>query len=252
LSTPSTGESYDWTFSYKLSRPVYCEQSNGDSTVIFETDSNNNLTGFKIKVKNKTDSEAAEINKIKTEKLVRILTILSGVELHVLASNTQGIPYKPGLLRVSKDFIIKYNIDGSIDKVDMTDSNIGNIINKSVNPELNYLSDAVVHKSHGRYSEAIKSAFRVIDESNAITEPDYDKYKCLRDILSHREGQQLYPNTKRNFLDFYKPLSNNFDFMHCDENNGVFIFDLDSAKTKKTLELVAEKLIGEARRVLKL
>jgi hypothetical protein len=40
--------------------------------------------------------------------------------------------------------------------------------------------------------------------------------------------------------------------MYCDENNGVFIFDFDSAKTKKTLELVAEKLIGEVRRVLKL
>jgi hypothetical protein len=224
---------------------------------MFETDSNNNLTGFKIKVKNKTDSEAAEINKIKTEKLERILTILSGVELHALASNTQGIPYKPGLLRVCKDFIIKYNIDGSIDKVDMTDSNIGNIINKSVNPELNYLSDAVVHKSHGRYSEAIKNAFRVIDESKSANYysrivTDYDKYKCLRDILSHREGQQLYKTTKQKFLHFYKPVRDNFDFMYCDENNGVFIFDFDSAKTKKTLELVAEKLIGEVRRVLKL
>ena len=97
MSIPPAGESYDWTFSYKLSRPVYCKQSKDDSTIKFEKDPNNNITGFKIEVKNKTDSEAAEINKMKAEKLEKILTILSGVELQALPANAEGIPPTKGL-----------------------------------------------------------------------------------------------------------------------------------------------------------
>jgi hypothetical protein len=53
--------------------------------------------GFRIKVKNKTDSE---ISKMKADKLEKILTILSGMELKALPEDTLGIPYKPGLRRV--------------------------------------------------------------------------------------------------------------------------------------------------------
>jgi hypothetical protein len=69
LSIPSPEPSYDWTFSYKLSRPVYCKQLVADNTIKFEKDSNNNLTGFKIEVENKTDSDATKINEMKAKKL---------------------------------------------------------------------------------------------------------------------------------------------------------------------------------------
>jgi hypothetical protein len=192
---------------------------------------------------------------MKAEKLGKILTILSGMELRALPASALGIPYRPGLLRVHKDFNIKYDIEGSIDKVDASDSNIRNIIDKKVNPQLDYLSDAVAHRNHGRLSETIKKAFMVIDEdrfanhySKIVT--NYNKYKCIRDILSHREGQQLYTNTKNDFIGFFKPLPNNFDFMYRDEINGVFIFDFDSDKTKKTLKKVAKELIAEVRVIL--
>lgn len=255
MSTRPAGESYDWTFNYKLSRPVYCKCSKDDSTIKFQKDSNNNLTGFRIKVKNKTDPDASEISKMKADKLEKILTILSGMELKALPEDTLGIPYKPGLRRVHKSFIVKYDIEGSIDKVDTTDPNIRNIINRDVNPALEYLCDAVVHKGHGRYSEAIKEAFRVIDEKRNVNYyskivPDYNKYKCIRDILSHREGQQLYRTTMNYFTNYFRPVHDKFDFMHYDNRNRKIIFDSDSPKTKKTLERVAKDLIGEVRVIL--
>jgi hypothetical protein len=155
LSIPSLEPSYDWTFSYKLSRPVYCKQLVADNTIKFEKDSNNNLTGFMIDVEHKTDSDATKINEMKAKKLEKILTILSGMELKALPAGAEGVPKKPGLRRVSNAVIVKYNIEGSIDKIDITDSNLSNITNKDMNPEFDYLSDEVAHKSHGRYSEAI-------------------------------------------------------------------------------------------------
>jgi hypothetical protein len=187
LSEASPEARYDWTFSYKLSRPVYCKQSVADATIEFENDSNNNLIGFKIVVVNKTDSEASKINKMKTVNLEKILTILSGMELKAIPAGAEGVPKKPGpgLQRVTNQLIVKYDSEGSIGKVDITDSNIGNLINKDVNPELGNLSDAVAHKSHGRYSEAIKEAFRVIDKKKAAKNYSksvkyYYKYKCMQ------------------------------------------------------------------------
>ena len=84
MSIPSPEPSYDWTFSYKLSRPVYCKQLVADNTIKFEKDSNKNLTGFKIELENKTDSDATKINEMKAKKLEKILTILSGMELKAL------------------------------------------------------------------------------------------------------------------------------------------------------------------------
>ena len=98
--------SYDWTFSYKLSRPVYCKQLVADNTIKFEKDSNNNLTGFKIEVENKTDSDATKINEMKAKKLEKILTILSGMELKALPAGAEGVPKKPGLRRVSNAVIV--------------------------------------------------------------------------------------------------------------------------------------------------
>jgi hypothetical protein len=255
LSAPSPRACNDWTFSYKLSKPVYCKESVADKTIKFEKDTSDNLIGFQIIVENKTDSESDKINKMKTENLEKILTILSGIELKAIPAGAEGVPKKPGLRRVTNQLIVKYDREGSIDKVDITDSNIGNIINKDVNPELGYLSDAVAHKTHGRYSEAIKEAFRVIDEKKAAKNYSksvkyYYKYKCMRDILSHREGQRLFPNTKKSFARFFSPVRDKFDFKYCDENKGEFIFDLDSSKTKRTLEQVAKDLIEVVKSIL--
>lgn len=250
LSTPSSEATYDWTFTFKLSRPVFCKGSKDDNTIKFVKDSDNNLTGFMIEVENETDSKARETSEKKKKKLERILTILSGMELKALPAGVEGIPKKPGLRRVCNDLIVKYDIEGSIDNIDVTDPNTGNLINLYLTNELEYLSDAVAHKSHGRYSESIKDAFKIIEKrySNKVT--DYNKYRCIRDILSHREGQQLYQNTRKYFTCFFTPIRDKFGFKRCDESNGEFIFDLDSSKTKNTLELLAKDLIRDVKDIL--
>jgi hypothetical protein len=77
-----------------------------DNTIKFEKDSNNNLTGFKIEVENKTDSDATKINEMKAKKLEKILTILSGMELKAFPAGAEGVPKKPGLRRVSNAVIV--------------------------------------------------------------------------------------------------------------------------------------------------
>jgi hypothetical protein len=192
---------------------------------------------------------------MKAEKLEKILTVLSGAELRALPVDAKGIPYTPGLRRVHNSLTIKYDIEGSSDKIDATDPTIGNLINKDVDPEIQYLSDAVAHKSHGRYPEAIKEAFRVIDERPNVNHyskivRDYNKYRCIRNILSHKEGDELDQKTKDNFIYYFSPIRDKFEFKRCNENNRVFIFDFDSSKTKKTLEQVAKDLIAEVRVIL--
>jgi hypothetical protein len=92
---------------------------------------------------------------------------------------------------------------------------------------------------------------RVIEEkrySSSVT--NYNKYKCIRNILSHKEGQQLHEHTAEDFTKYFRPVRNAFDFMHCDETNKIFIFDLDSPKTKQTLEQLTTDLIREVQDIL--
>ena len=167
----------------------------------------------------------------------------------------ERVPKKPGLIRVGKSFTMKYTIEGSIEKIDIADSKIQNVINQEVYPELEYLSNAVAHKNQGRYSESIKESFRVIDEEKSLKHysksvTNYNKYKCVRDILSHREGQQLRNSTMEYFTRFFDPVRNAFDFMYYDNGNRIIIFDSESPKTKRTLEQIATDLIMDIKNIL--
>jgi hypothetical protein len=185
----SSEDTYDWTFDYNLSRPVFCKESSEDYTIKFVKDSYKNLIGFKIGVNNKTESKAREKSEIKKRKLERVLTILSGIELKAIPAGAEGVPRKPGLRRVYNVLTVEYDTDGSIDNINMIDNHIGNIINRGISPELDrelcYLSDAVAHKSHGRFSESIKEAFRVIDEKHYSTSIR-DYHECIKSRMHKR------------------------------------------------------------------
>jgi hypothetical protein len=81
---------------------------------------------------------------------------------------------------------------------------------------------------------------------------EYNKYKCIRNILSHKEGDKLHKNTMEAFKQYFRPIHDTFDFKHCDVSNRIIIFDSDSSKTKRTLEKVDGDLISEVRKILKL
>ena len=82
--------------------------------------------------------------------------------------------------------------------------------------------------------------------------PDYNKYRCIRNILAHREGQQLRQGTFDDFSYFFDPVHNKFDFRQIDPNNRIVILETVSIKTQRTLEQVAKDLIGVVRNILKL
>jgi hypothetical protein len=73
LSTISA-DKYDWTFHYKLSKPVFCKESVDSNAIKFVMEGNN-LNGFNIIIENETESKAREISKAKAKNLERILII---------------------------------------------------------------------------------------------------------------------------------------------------------------------------------
>jgi hypothetical protein len=255
LSVPSI-DRYDWTFHYELSRQIFCKESVDGNTIKFEKEGNN-LKGFNMVIYNETESRARKTSELKAKNLERILIIMSGMEIEARLTGEQGIPKEPGLIRVGKTFTMKYGIEGWIDKIDITDPNKGNLINQDINPELVYLGKAVAHKYHRRYSESITEAFRIIDEEKSVKHysklvTDYNKYQCIRNIISHREGQRLHKNTMKYFTQYFGPIRDAFDFKHHDDNNRIVILDSESTKTQQTLEHVARDLISEVRSLLKL
>jgi hypothetical protein len=253
------GNTYDWIFNYELSRPVFCKESIDDDTIKF-VKGGNNLKGFDIIVNNETDSKAREVSCRKVKNLERILIILSGMELEARLTGDERLPKKPELRRISKTFTIKYDIEGSIDKIDITDPHIEKLINQDINPELEYLSKAVAHKNHGRYSESIKEGFRIIDEEKSVKHystfvTDYDKYRCIRNILSHKEGDPLRRGTMDDFIHYFGSNAYGaFDFKQYEPSKNIIIFDSEcaSTKTQKTLEQLSRDLVSEIRNILKL
>jgi hypothetical protein len=156
---------------------------------------------------------------MKAKNLERMLIILSGMELEAHFLGGQGVPKKPGLIRVMRTLTIKYDKEGWIDKIDIIDPSLRNLVNQDINPELEYLSKAVAHKYHGRYSESIIEAFKVIDEEKSVKQyskavPDYNKYQCIRNILSHREGQRLRQGTMKYFTKYFDPIRDAFDLKY--------------------------------------
>jgi len=248
-------DTYDWIFHYDLSKPVYCKESVDDNNIKFVKEGDN-LKGFNVIIDNQTEAKARETCGLKAKNLERILTILSAMELDARLTNVR-VPNKPGLKRVTNSLILRSNIEGGIDRIDVTDPNIRNLINQDIDPELSYLNNAVAHKYHGRYSDAIKEAFRIVDEEKSVKQysksvVDYNKYLCIRNILAHREGQQLRQGTIDDFIKYFSPVRDAFDFRHYDGNNRIVILESVSTKTQQTLERVAKDLISEVRNILKL
>ena len=92
-----------------------------------------NLKGFNIVIDNEIEGKAKESCEFKAKNLERILTILSGMELDARLTGVQGVPNRPGLLqRVGKEITIKYGIEGWIDRIDVTDLDIRNLINQNI------------------------------------------------------------------------------------------------------------------------
>lgn len=204
------------------------------------------LVGFELILNNKAFSYAEKICKKRSNNLSKILTIKSGMITKAIHIGSEGIHRITGNRRVTKVSSFGYRIEGGIDELDLTDPTIDGLINQNIIPELEWLNDAVSHIYNGRVVDCIKTAFKIIEKGSHVT--NYKKYKCMRDILSHRGPYQQ--GTINDFINEIGP--NLFDFKEYDPNKGKIILDLDSIKTKKSLGKLARELITDAKRILKL
>lgn len=249
MSASPTEPYYDWIFHYKLSRAISCKESFDDPTIKLTKDSNNNLQGFDITIKNESESNARKTSEKRANNLQRILIIMSGMALNAHQTSHEAVPKTPGLKKVGKTIISGYDIEGAIDKVDLTDPIIARSITQDENPSLEYLSNASVHKNQGRFSDSIREAFRILEGNKSIK--DYCKFKCIRNILSHKEGVPLHKDTMNDFIQYFDPnVHDIFDFKQYDLKNSIIILDNESNKTKHALGQIARDLISQAKSIV--
>jgi hypothetical protein len=249
LSASPTEPYYDWIFHYKLSRVISCKESIDDPTIKLTKDSKDNLRGFDITIKNESESNARKTSEKRANNLQRILITVSGMALNAHQTSHEAVPKMLGLKKVGKTMNSRYDIEGAIDKIDLTDPIITRLIAQDKNPCLEYLSNAVVHKSQGRFSDSIKEAFRILEGHKSVK--DYCKFKCIRNILSHKEGVPLHKDTMNDFIKYFDPnVHTIFDFKQYDLKNRIIILDHESNKTKHALGQIARDLISEAKSIM--
>jgi hypothetical protein len=164
-----------------------------------------------------------------------------------------GMPRTPGRLgRTVANMTMRYNIESPVEigKLDLANLNIQKMIrsDKKSN-DLEDLNNAVLHLGADKVADSIKVAFRIIEGKTKLK--DYAKYKCIRNILTHRK---LHKPVKDDFIRYFDSGGSNaydaFDFKKYDPDKNIIIFDIKSSKTKQTLEQVAKDLIGEVKVIL--
>lgn len=87
-------------------------------------------------------ADAEIISKKKSNNLKKILTIKSEMEIDANLSDYEGIPKTGGFRRIGKTLTSSYGIEGGIDKLDLADSHIHELI-ENENRDLEYLSSAI-------------------------------------------------------------------------------------------------------------
>ena len=117
------------------------------------------------------------------------------METDVLPSGYEGFAKVGGFRQVGNTIRSSYSIEGKINKLDLLDPNIHNLI-EDEDRNLEYLSSAVSHKYNGHPAESITVGFKVIEKRDDLS--NYSKYSCLRNILSHT-GPHYYDSTVTNF-----------------------------------------------------
>jgi hypothetical protein len=251
LSAP--GGDWNWTFHYALSRRILPANLFSSHDIVFTTDSENNVTGFDIKVSTSDDMAPEEYCDTIARKIVRILSVLSVTRIATHLTGYEGMPAAHGRLgRVSKRTTFIYNIQGApikTDRLDLTNSNIRSLmtsVDKSNN--LEHLNNAISYLGDGRPEDSITSAFKIID-GKVKSVRGYRKYACIRNILTH---DRLYDRVKKDFTKYFPHKHKAFDFKDYVPRKNIIVLDLQSPKTNQTLKKLARDLIGKVKRFLKI
>jgi hypothetical protein len=221
----------DWVFDYNLSKKIeYLGKVNNSSTVETKV-SGNHITGFRITIRQSSFENAERKSNNRANNLKNYLIVESGEPTNISIGSYHEIPKKNGTARVSKSLTSINRIHGAINDLDLNNDNIKSIINysESKSLELEYLSKAIFHRYNNNPVDCIKELFKVIEKDKSF--PEYEKYKVIRDIFSHRPHYQK--DTMFRFLKYFNDKS--FDYKRFDPDNGWITIDLESSKSRQVL-----------------
>ena len=162
---------WDWTFHYGLSRKLDPTNISGSPEITFVTDSQNNVTGFDIRVSNaggNGDTPPEDRCNSTARKIAQMLSATSLTRVDTHLTGYEGMPKAKGELgRTTKSITLIYNIEGApikTGKLDLTDTKTQNLMtsaNKSNN--LEQLSKAISHLYDNRYDDSIIEASKIIE-----------------------------------------------------------------------------------------
>lgn len=212
-------------------------------------DSESNVTGMDIKAST-VDNIAPEdhCNRI-ARSIVQMLSVAAITRIDTHLTGYEGMPRTPGRLgRASKRVRIIYNIKGvpvKTNKLDLSDINTQSLMIFDRSNKLEQLNNAVSHLFDGRPADSITEAFKIID-GNAKSIRGYHKYACIRNILTH---DKLYQHVKKDFTKYFPHKHSAFDFKDYVPPKNIIILNLQSPKTKLTLEKVARDLIRKVKKI---
>jgi hypothetical protein len=235
-------------FHYSLSNKIpFTELSDNIPNVEFVKE-DNYLTGFNVVLRKPLELEEAEKESEEFAYLV--------CDLISIKSNRHVIPILNGYLatditgkgRTSKSVTYSYNVEGAPSKLDIY--HLLSRVLKSNNPQikqyLGYLAKGITLQFEHFPDHSIIEAFKIIEEIKDF--PLYEKYYALRNILVHSpEYREKTASSFRKFFD-----ENSFDYVMYNRDSNIIILNLHSNKTQKILNQVANELMIEIKKYLKI
>jgi hypothetical protein len=234
---------WHWMFHYKLNREIIPSDWSLSPKLKLITNHIGNIIGFDVEIDTpNNNSPEADSNNI-AMTIVQILTGKSEQVVTYLLLGSGGKPNNPnlsGVLTSSNKHI--YNIEGAalkIDHVNLTDTNIKDIITSGAkHNSLQHLNNAISHFCSGTYKDCINEAFMVIEKKRSLH--NYDKYECIRNIVSHKEDQPRLPKTVCRFDKYFKKSDFEFEVPHV-KSSPILVIDFESSRTIQTLKNISHE-----------
>jgi hypothetical protein len=231
-----TGGYYEGDFHFTLStqpRFIQIKPPPGIKLDIRDNDvGTKSVYGFTATAKASTEDEIENIANTMAKKFVDSLAYHSGGDL---SYHCDGSSIRPpvGMTKVSKEFIVKYDID-SPETIDLSQGNFANLIktamlkgdHRRLADRLSHINNGLEAAKGGRSEVMIKEFYLAIEDKWKAR-----KHQPLRHALSH--SGRLKPWTR-------KKLEKNFGKGYFELPNG--IFDHSSPKNIKHLQIQANEL----------
>lgn len=212
-------KSTDWKIHFTLSEKIDCEE-NLPTIKDFELDiasgkeGQKSITGFHIKIKNATETEAKETASKKAQIFTDILSVTSGTASSPKRDGQNQI-HSTGRQTVSKFVTIRYNIRNNAN-LNIPENRLNDILenkDSKLSQKIRYVNRAIDGIANGDPVAAIKELVLACDENPQGT---LAKYKSLRNALSHdpvfsRDIQNIQRDFGPDYFEFTS--ENRFDYI---------------------------------------